>query len=88
MLQKYHSKTKAANLASKSPSNLAKKLKAVILFHLFLKGERGLPGPAGLTGETGVGLPGPKVKNAHHIICCVLEQKSAADEIIYDRIKT
>lgn len=39
-----------------------KKLKSVLLFCNFLKGERGLPGPAGLTGETGVGLPGPKVK--------------------------
>lgn len=27
-----------------------------------LQGERGLPGPPGIQGETGIGLPGPKVR--------------------------
>lgn len=31
--------------------------------YLFLQGERGLPGPPGIQGETGIGLPGPKVKH-------------------------
>lgn len=30
-------------------------------FVFVLQGERGLPGPPGIQGETGIGLPGPKV---------------------------
>lgn len=29
-----------------------------------LQGERGLPGPPGIQGEIGIGLPGPKVSNS------------------------
>lgn len=32
---------------------------------VLLQGERGLPGPPGLQGETGIGLPGPKVRFFH-----------------------
>lgn len=35
----------------------------VIAVCLSSQGERGPPGPPGIQGETGVGLPGPKVNS-------------------------
>uniref|UniRef100_A0A671UUM2 Collagen alpha-1(XXVIII) chain n=1 Tax=Sparus aurata TaxID=8175 RepID=A0A671UUM2_SPAAU len=44
-----------------------KVIKEIVSKLLF--GERGLPGPPGIQGETGIGLPGPKVKSMM-LSCC------------------
>lgn len=55
------------------------------------KGERGLPGPPGLPGETGIGLPGPKVQKFHllYSMYCRIRIKTAEliDLLIHKKIQ-
>jgi len=56
----------------------------LFLFSFFEKGERGLPGPPGLPGETGIGLPGPKVQaTLLYYVYCRIKTNTETAEIIH-----
>lgn len=75
--QNWH-QTINGNSISSASSSLINLGQSIILNVFGCQGERGFPGPPGIQGETGIGLPGPKVDlNCHEIRCSLYSYKHA-----------